>query len=433
MMKKINKFLLFLLILALPWQSRWIFSETLINSQVWEYGRFSLYASMIILLVLFVCTLWPSISKFKLKAIYSPKMFWVLASILYFILVSFFSALPSLSFYLLSYFLIAAIFIWLLSQQETKLVYFSLFVSAFIQASLAVWQVVMQKIPAYKFLGIAEHLPETLGASVVEYDLNRILRAYGALTHPNVLGGFLALATLAGLWFWLSIYVEARATNWRGPKIKFLVLKLFLVLFALVIIILGLLFTFSRGAILAFILAMLFIFVTAIFHKQYLKLQVVIKMMVLFVMLVLFVNLLFPGVWQARLRASGDLEQQSISQRLSGLDQIDWKNKKTLFFGQGLGANTYVNLQPEQAPYEVQPIHNVFLLALAELGLFGLLVLLNLWRLFFGHGFKKLFNVWLLLFVVLAFFDHYLWTTWSGCLMWGLMFYFYSTSLNKKI
>ena len=258
------------------------------------------------------------------------------------------------------------------------------------------------------------------------------MRAYGALTHPNVLGGFLALATLAGLWFWLSIYVEARATNWRGPKIKFLVLKLFLVLFALVIIILGLLFSFSRGAILAFILAMLFIFVTAIFHKQYLKLQVVVKMMVLFVMLALFVNLLFPGVWQARLQATGDLEQQSISQRLSGLDQINLQNKKTLFFGQGLGANTYVNIQSSQAPYEVQPIHNVFLLALAELGIVGLLVLLNLWRLFFWQGFKKIFNVWLLLFVALAFFDHYLWTTWTGCLMWGMMFYFYSTSLNKK-
>ncbi|MBP9802547.1 O-antigen ligase family protein [Patescibacteria group bacterium] len=432
MMKKINKFLLFLLILALPWQSRWIFSEKLINSQVWEYGRLSLYASMIILLVLFVCTLWPSISKFKLKAIYSPKMLWVLGSVLYFILVSFFSSLPSLSFYLWFYFLGAAIFIWLLSKQETKLVYFSLLLSAFIQGALAVWQVVMQKIPAYKFLGIAEHLPETLGASVVEYDLNRILRAYGALTHPNVLGGFLALATLAGLWFWLSIYVEARAENWRGPKIKFLVLKLFLVLFALVIIILGLLFSFSRGAILAFILAMLFIFVTSIFHKQYLKLQVVVKMMVLFIILALFVNLLFPGVWQARLQATGDLEQQSISQRLSGLDQMGWQNKKTLFFGQGLGANTYVNIQSSQAPYEVQPIHNVFLLALAELGIVGLLILLNLWRLFFWHGFKKLFNVWLLLFVALAFFDHYLWTTWTGCLMWGLMFYFYSTSLNKK-
>jgi hypothetical protein len=106
MMKKINKFLLFLLILALPWQSRWIFSETLINSQVWEYGRFSLYASMIILLVLFVCTLWPSISKFKLKAIYSPKMLWVLVSILYFILVSFFFELAK------SVFLFVVVFFW---------------------------------------------------------------------------------------------------------------------------------------------------------------------------------------------------------------------------------------------------------------------------------------------------------------------------------
>lgn len=432
-MASLNKILLGLFILLLPWQTRWIVAEHKVFEQVWEYGRFSLYASMILLFVLFIFTLWQNGLKCNLKIYRSKKILWLLLTILYFILLSFFSALPSLSFYLWSYFLGAGIFIWLLGQQEQKFVYFSLLGSGALQGALAVWQMIMQKIPAQKFLGIAEHLPETLGASVVQYDLNRILRAYGAFSHPNVLGGFLVLASLAGFWCWLHIYLQAKAENWRGPKMKFLLLKLKLVLLTLVSTILGLLFSFSRGAILALVLALIFLGIKAIGQKQYLKLQIVIKMSLLVLFLFLFVNMLLPGVWRARFTADGELEQQSITQRLSGLAQIDWQNKKTLFFGQGLGANTYVNLKPEQAPYEVQPIHNVFLLSLAELGVLGVILLLNLWRLWFWQGFQKLFNVWLLVFVVLAFFDHYLWTAWSGCLMWSLMFYFYHPSLNKKI
>lgn len=425
-MEKVNKILFSFFILLLPWQIRWIVAEHKVFGQVWEYGRFSLYVSMIVLAILFV------LAFIKHQRPENRKIFWFALTLVYLLVVNIFSALPTVSFYLLSYLVGFCCLLFVLYKQEQKLVYISLFASGFIQGLLAIWQTIVQKIPAQKFFGLAEHLPETLGVSVVQYDLNRILRAYGAFTHPNILGGFLVLASLAGFWCWLHIYTQAKAENWHGPKIKFLALKLVLVLIALMIVMLGLLFSFSRGAILALCLAVLFLFIKSLMQRQYLKLQVVVKMLLLFLTLIFLVEMIFPGVWRARLTGSGDLEQQSITQRLSGLKQINWHDPKVVLFGQGLGVNTYVNLQEGQMPYEVQPIHNIFLLSLAEIGVVGFILLLNLWRVFFWQTWKKLFNVWLLVFVILGFFDHYLWTAWSGVLMLSLIFYFYEPNLNKQ-
>ncbi|MCB9803180.1 O-antigen ligase family protein [Candidatus Nomurabacteria bacterium] len=419
-MSKFYKILFFLLILILPFQTRWIFFDHLLNQQVWEYGRLSLYLSMLFLFLLSSFYFKDFVSKFKKNFWKNKKLVSFLLLLIYLLFISIFSPLPDVSFYLISFLLGAALFWQVLQRTEKKLIYTSLIFSGVVQSVLAILQTLQQTVFANKFLGIAEHLPETLGTSVVEFGLDRILRAYGSFPHPNILGGFLVLSVLAGIWWWIFIYHQAKEVSWRGPKMKFLLLKLLLVLVSLLLIIFALLLTFSRSAILALVLALVFILIKAWRQKQRLKFQVAAKAIILFLILVWQVSILFPGVWTARFLGTERLEQKSINERISSVSQIDWRNYSELFFGQGLGLNTYRYLNSEQAPYEVQPIHNFFLLVLAEIGVLGFLLLFNLaWQLL-DRNYLNLFNPWILALLVLAFFDHYLWTSWSGWLMLSL-------------
>ena len=39
-------------VFLLPWQVRWIYHEAILNGQIWEYGRFSLYGTEILLILI---------------------------------------------------------------------------------------------------------------------------------------------------------------------------------------------------------------------------------------------------------------------------------------------------------------------------------------------------------------------------------------------
>lgn len=48
--KKVTEYLLYIFIFLLPWQTRWIWYEGVLNSQHWEYGSFSLYGTDILVI-----------------------------------------------------------------------------------------------------------------------------------------------------------------------------------------------------------------------------------------------------------------------------------------------------------------------------------------------------------------------------------------------
>ena len=95
-------------------------------------------------------------------------------------------------------------------------------------------------------------------------------------------------------------------------------------------------------------------------------------------------------------------------------------NNKQLFLGQGLGLNSYLNYSDDLEVYDIQPIHNIFLLILSEIGIIGVLLFINLIE-------KRKHNILslgiLTGFIILGLFDHYLWTSWTGLLLFSLLFY----------
>jgi len=97
-------------------------------------------------------------------------------------------------------------------------------------------------------------------------------------------------------------------------------------------------------------------------------------------------------------------------------------------FWLGVGAGNYTNAVYEKNPqkkiWEIQPVHNVFLLVWAELGLIGLITWLSFLASVFINGYKKNKIVTSVLYVscfILYTIDHWLWTSHLGLLFFFLL------------
>jgi len=415
-----NKFFS-LFIILIPWQIRYIFFDYKINNQIWEYGRLSIYFNVIILLLALIFYLFNNPYKFKfffnIKQ-WSRKSKALFLFLFYLFLISIFSNFFYISLYYFILILLVCIFIFLL-KDFNKDKFFKLFLfSGLIQGLFAIYQSYSQKIIANKYLGLAEQIPERLGASVLEIDLYRILRSYGSLPHPNILGGFLFIVILIGIYLWIQFYKE----NYYNPNdiLRNDLFRFIFIIFSIVISTIGLLLTFSRSSILALVISLLVLLIHFLFQKNYLSLQIIFKYFVILLLSFLLVNLWWPNAWISRFDFNNRLEINSIEQRLSSFKQIDLNNNTQLFLGQGLGLNTFFNYSQSQEIYEIQPIHNIFILIISEIGIIGFLLLINLFE-------KRKYNIlslgFIIGFIIIGLFDHYFWTSWTGLLLSGLLFY----------
>ena len=408
----IYKILLYIFIILIPLQTRYIFFDYKIDNQIWEYGRLSIYFNVIILLLsLFFYLL---NNPHKLKKFFNIKK-WSRKSkalslfLIYLFLISLFSSLIYISLYYYFLIILVVIFLWLLKDfQKDK--FLKLFLcSGLIQGLFTFYQSFSQKVVANKYLGLAEQLPGRLGTSVLEIDGFRLLRAYGSLAHPNILGGFLFFTIIIGIYLWIQFYRKRRNNLYY----------FIFIIASIVITTLGLLLTFSRASLLALLLSLLTIVIFSLFQKDYLARKIVFKYFLILLLSFFVINLWWPQAWSSRFDFNNRLEINSLEERVASFKQIDLNNNKQLFLGQGLGMNTYINYSPELEVYDVQPIHNVFLLILSEIGIVGVLLFINLLE-------KRKYNILslglLIGFITIGLFDHYFWTSWTGLLLLGLLF-----------
>ena len=132
----------------------------------------------------------------------------------------------------------------------------------------------------------------------------------------------------------------------------------------------------------------------------------------------------FPELIKSRLDNNNRLEQISSSSRVEQYQEFGQVIKSNFIVGVGLGNYTYYQqLQnPELSGYQLQPIHNSFLLIIAELGIIGVAtVLAFLYYLFYSiKNFKKWETNQIITFsaiialTITATLDHYLWDFWFG-------------------
>jgi O-antigen ligase len=249
--------------------------------------------------------------------------------------------------------------------------------------------------------------PSVRGASVVQLQNGlRILRAYGTLPHPNILGGFAFLCLLGPA----GLFLKARNTN--IPSLLLYVLGLILILL-----------TFSRSSWLGLIAFFIFLVLKSKhLNRKLLLLLFAATLITMIFTLVPVRDLVFTRISVAPVQT----EQLSAFGR-------SWLNRQAVEMIlahplTGVGAGSFIL---ELAKYAVEgaiiePVHSFFLLVGAELGMVGLLILIALViRIAVGMFRVRtpqaiLVSATLAGLGVIGLFDHYLWSLAPGRIMLGI-------------
>lgn len=237
-------------------------------------------------------------------------------------------------------------------------------------------------------LGLAAHSAADLGVAVVETPVGRLLRAYGPFSHPNVFGGYLVVGLL--LCIWIDVQLKSRARLANAVLAAFLAATLVI--------------TFSRSAFLALILGLGCFFWT---HRSHVRQNRA--------LVGLLTGLLIAGIWfhvplLSRVDASSRLEGKSVQERVGQYGEFLHVLGRAPWFGTGASGYTaaLADAFPNRASWELQPVHNTFLLFLAEQGILGVLALILLLK---QKG-RRLLPLAILLPIALL--DHYPWSSWAG-------------------
>lgn len=308
--------------------------------------------------------------------------------------------------------------------------------SGFLQGAIAITQFFKQASVGLKFLGESVIGPTVSNVAMFFVGNDLVLRAYGTTPHPNVLATFLFL--LLFMFFFLYFDKKKDKVHWYD----------FLIYGA---ILWGFLFTFSRIIIFLFFLGIFLRFTVRILNKKIISSfwDVYKKRMALIVIVTIVLLGSFFFLFQDEIfaRLSFSKESEAVALRLFYNKVVVEESGNILnledLFGIGLG-NFVVWLKESglaQSSYLLQPVHNIYLLILSEVGLFGLISFLLF--LFFlalayiksadsnritSYSFFIIFSSILLI----GLFDHFLLTLQQGSLVLWLVLGFFGASARVK-
>ncbi len=414
----------------LPWQTRLILFEGNVNGGAWEYGTVALYATEIILWAAILAAGAEQLKMKSVKCKVEVKSFKFWGSVLAvgaIVLSITRSASPGLGWYWVLHAAEAVGIFWLVRRNfiRVKFLMIVLLCGAVLQSALAFWQFSGQEVFASKWLGMAFHDPAASGVSVIENEEGRFLRAYGAFPHPNILGGYLAIA----IGVVLASYRKLQEVTGSYRKLLFISSFCFLVF--------GLVLSFSRSAWIAFLVgtAVFLIFNTAAGRRNSYFLK---SFVILYVSFFIFILALWP-LTKTRILGEGRLERFSIEERAGKLGEAMEIVRRHPWLGVGLGNYTlavYNELDNARRGTAYQPVHNVFALALAEFGFLGFAALIFMegimtrWWSFLKRPGAFAVTVPLLILMSL---DHFLWSLPFGLWLSGVMLGFASRSEDDTI
>jgi len=377
-----------------------------------------LWGAVVSFLIWFIRTRKIFSSEYRIDFHWTKDRLFVL-SLLVFILYSFcsifWSLFPSVafqhSFFFMETFLLFLILYLGPFKWQTAVQWF--IAGAFIQSALAVFQFLTQSTFAFKWLGLVSHPVMESGTSVIaSEEIGRVMRAYGAFSHPNVLGGYLVTSIiLTTLLLW---------QNKKFHSIWYGVVALQLA---------GLFFTFSRSAWIACAVWFCGLLVYWFFHqKKDLTMRWVPRLCVFVVAFFMLLTFHSWDIVQTRFAHVSSHEIRSTQERVGGIQEAFNLLKQSPWIGVGVGNYTAAayELDPSNEGYEYQPVHNVPLLLLTELGIIGMIfavfALIRLLMVMSPDNVKKPYPFLFILgiifgvYFVLSSFDHYLYSSHGGLL-----------------
>lgn len=409
----------YLFLITLTWQARYFF---FVGNN--EYSSYSLFAVDIILLVLLF--LYRKDWSIFLISSWQKKSWWLYALMLFdfsIFLSIFWAGDHGLALYKYSHVVVGELLFLLATVVFKKDFYRSAYFflgGALAQSLLAVGQFARQGISPSTILGVAAHDPYVLGTAVLEIG-SRILRAYGTLSHPNVLGGFLAVSLVLTFYLWLK-----REEQSYFKKEARLFTLFFISTFSFIFT--ALLLSFSRAALLAAAVATLFLSIK--FYKNIWPKENILRFFIGLILLIFLSFWLAIGsLYLNRFSSDNRLEIISSSERLSSLVvSKDIIESNIVGVGAGNYAKYLENIYQEQPGFVYQPVHNVFLLMAAESGIWTPLFFIAFVFLLLFKKKKPLLGSLSLLLLVLFLFDH-----WLFSLPFGIGFLFLCLALGNGV
>jgi O-antigen ligase len=434
-LKKIQEYIFYLFIFLLPWQTRWIIRDAQINGGVFEYGRISLYAFDVVFILLFLAVVIlrkdpPAGGDDEGSRTIQKNPFFIFhfSFFIFLILISyllslFFAPDKLLTTYwylrivesLLLFYLIKKI-----NFSKTKTAVAFIF-SITISSMLGIYQFITQTVFASKWLGISSQNPSDLGVSVIETTTERFLRAYGNMPHPNILAGFIVIAII--LCFWL-IMKQNKTTK-----------KLLLYYFITLLLITGLFFTFSRAAWLVFFIFLAYVILRRSSNDDEESRRAVFRYIIISLLLFSCLLFIYLPLIKTRVSNTSRLETKSNTERINGYGDAWQIIKQNPLTGVGLGNYTLAlqKLKPNQPAYFYQPVHNVYLLALAELGIPVFIAFITLLLYYFITRLQKPFFLFSCFFFFIFFLtDHFFWTLPSAFLLVFVLWITFSKNDSQK-
>lgn len=398
----------------LPIQTIWIYREIVLEGAKWEYGTLGFYATQGLLwlsVTTFMYWYWQKRGEKATKFAWTTDRKFVLAVLiflLYGLAHTFLTIDPALARQYMLHSIEAVLIFIMISLgpvtlwQGIRAVLFG----TVLQAGLGLWQFIFQSTFSSTLLGMSSYIIDEPGTSVVASEtIGRWLRAYGGFSHPNVFGGYLVLALL------LSFF----------SKIK----NVWVIRISQLTITAGIVVSFSRSSWIAFVIGVAGLFAISI-GKESMNKSRVGQLGLITMVFIAVIGMTFPLV-QTRVFGGTRLETTSIEERVNGYQDTLSQIQDHPWLGVGPGQATTIQIQqhPGKPGWAYQPVHNVPLLILLEFGVIGIL-LLSIAAIYFfkmsqfGKKQWQLICMFTLPLMPLLLFDHYLYTSYVGLMIWAV-------------
>lgn len=428
-------FFLYMLVFFLPWQTRWIFVDSPISFQ-----QMSIYSFDIIVLILMEITIIALIknSWFKTRDAALTSTQWIIIFAHALIVIGLFSTAwapnEPLALYSALRLLMGVSLLWIVSKIEFKwhTLFTVLMASLLLQAVLGIAQFITQDVLIVsKWLGAALQDASAAGTSVIQTIDGRWLRAHGTQSHPNIFGGFMLLGTIIA-----SYLVNTHAAIHQSMA------KRLVSLTTLVIFVTALIFSWSRSAWVAFIIAGVITLSIPIFeelkawliprhigdifeitYSRVYEMRSKLYKTLFAVLTIVLMSIIYTPLFITRLTNQAPLEQLGVTQRMDGFQHTVEILQSNYISGGGIGSftNLLQNAHPELLPYQIQPVHNMYALITSEVGIGALLLMTGIIIIAILHNSTHVAPLHitrkhitlltaLICLLIISDFDHYVWT-----------------------
>lgn len=422
----IHKYIFYVFVFLLPWQTIWIVREVFFDNEKWQYGTIGIYLSDTLLIILTILSIYLYKDHIFLYITKNKKL--VISAILFLLwgLVSTLLASDkALALYFLFKLLLAFNLFFLVQIIPIKIraISFIFITSIFIQSLLGFCQFITQNTFAQKLLGISHYDIWRGGTAIVNTADERWLRIYGAMPHPNIFGGLLLCGLLLGIYLYITTKKSTVITH------IFLLANIALTTAAIIL-------TFSRITWITSIVS-IFALLIFIFKAQHYNTRKLLapSLLILATVLLLFGTL--HHVLFSRVTHDTTYSHNSISDRHLYIRHATQVIAKNPILGTGLNNYTNTVFDVNNRKYSIwhyQPVHNIYMLILAEIGIVGL-ILFIIFLIFVFHKIyvqrknvtiaNYVFLIVTITILLIAFFDHWLWTS-----HFGLLFLFFILGLS---